>query len=64
MAPSTRFVTDEQLTVIGRRDNSDDVGMEVSEMLARWRRDLGGLASLHLSPRGQGWLGSRRPSFM
>lgn len=45
MPRSTRFVTDEHLTVVGRRYNCDDVGMEAGEVLARWRRDLGALGS-------------------
>ena len=39
------FVTDAQLTVMGRRYGSDDVALEAGEVLARWRRDLPALAS-------------------
>lgn len=45
MVRGIRFVTDEQLTVVGRRYNCDDVGTEANEILGRWRRDLGALGS-------------------
>jgi hypothetical protein len=50
MARGTRFVTDEHLTVVGRRYNCDDVGTEASEILGRWRRDLGALGSYGFGP--------------
>jgi hypothetical protein len=41
----SRYVTDAQLTVIGRRYGADEVALEAGEALARWRRDLPALAS-------------------
>jgi len=40
----TYFVTEQQLQVIGRRYNADDVALEATETAARWRRDLSVLA--------------------
>jgi hypothetical protein len=39
-----RYLTDVQLTVIGRRYGSDDIALEAGEALARWRRDVSLLA--------------------
>jgi hypothetical protein len=44
MPRSTRYVTNDQLTTIGRRYNCDEVGLEASEAAARWRRDLDALS--------------------
>lgn len=44
MPPKARYVTDAQLTVIGRRYGADDVALEATEALARWKRDLPALA--------------------
>lgn len=43
--PMNHFLTDAQLTVIGRRYGSDDTALEAGEVLARWRRDLPVLAT-------------------
>ena len=40
----TRYWTDPQLIVVGRRYSADEVALEASEALARWRRDVGALA--------------------
>lgn len=40
MPRGARYLTDEQLIVIGRRHNCDEVGAEAGEALGRWRRDL------------------------
>jgi hypothetical protein len=37
-------VTDSQLTLIGRRFRADDVALEATEAMARWKRDLPALA--------------------
>jgi hypothetical protein len=42
--PKTRYLTDAQLTIVGRRYGSDEVALEASEALARWRRDVAALA--------------------
>ena len=44
MPTKTRYLTDAQLTVVGRRYGSDEVALEASEALARWRRDVAALA--------------------
>ncbi len=44
MPRGTRYVTNDQLTTIGRRYNCDEVGLEASEAAARWRRDLDALS--------------------
>jgi hypothetical protein len=36
----TYYVTEQQLQIIGRRYNADDVAVEATEAAARWRRDL------------------------
>jgi hypothetical protein len=41
----TRYWTDPQLIIVGRRYGADEVALESSEALARWRRDLTALAS-------------------
>ena len=43
--PRTRFLTDAQLIDVGRRYGSDDVALEATEAMARWKRDLLVLAS-------------------
>jgi len=43
--PKTRYTTDAQLIVIGRRYGADEVALEASEASARWKRDLAALAS-------------------
>jgi hypothetical protein len=45
MPIKSRFLTDPQLIVIGRRYGSDDVAWEASEASARWNRDQAQLAS-------------------
>jgi hypothetical protein len=40
-----RYRTDVQLIQIGRRYGADKVALEASEAMARWKRDLGPLAS-------------------
>jgi hypothetical protein len=40
MPRTSHYVTHEQLTIIGRRHNCDDVGEEANETKGRWRRDL------------------------
>ena len=42
--PKTRYVTEAQLIVIGRRYGADEVALEATEAAARWRRDLSALA--------------------
>jgi hypothetical protein len=44
MPTKTRYLTDAQLTIVGRRYGSDEVALEASEALARWRRDVAALA--------------------
>jgi hypothetical protein len=44
MPTKTRYLTDAQLTVVGRRYGSDEIALEASEALARWRRDVAALA--------------------
>jgi hypothetical protein len=41
----SRYVTNEQLSIIGRRFNCDDVSAEANETVGRWRRDLNVLGS-------------------
>ena len=43
--PKTRYMTDPQLIIVGRRYGADEVALEASEALARWKRDLAALAS-------------------
>jgi hypothetical protein len=45
MPKGERYLTDAQLTTIGRRYNCDEVGAEAVEAAGRWRRDLKALAS-------------------
>jgi len=45
MSKRTRYRTDVQLIEIGRRYGADEVALEASEAMARWKRDLGPLAS-------------------
>jgi len=45
MPRNSRYVTDAQLIIIGRRYNCDDVAEEANEALGRWRRDLPVLGS-------------------
>jgi hypothetical protein len=45
MPRNSRYVNNEQLTIIGRRFNCDDVAEEANEALGRWRRDLSVLGS-------------------
>jgi hypothetical protein len=45
MSAKNRYVTDAQLLVIDRRYSSDDVALEASKAMARWRRDLSPLSS-------------------
>jgi hypothetical protein len=42
--PTTRYWTDAQLIVVGRRYGDDEVALEASEAQARWRRDVDALA--------------------
>jgi len=42
--PKIPYLTDAQLIVVGRRHGSDEVAIEASEALERWRRDLSSLA--------------------
>ena len=42
--PKTRYVTEAQLIVIGRRYGADEGALEATEAAARWRRDLSALA--------------------
>ena len=42
--PKDRYMSDAQLIVAGRRYSSEDVALE-SRAIARWRRDVGSLAS-------------------
>lgn len=44
MPTKNRYLTDAQLTIVGRRYGSDEVALEASEALARWRRDVAALA--------------------
>ena len=44
MPTKTRYLTDAQVTIVGRRYGSDEVALEASEALARWRRDVAALA--------------------
>lgn len=44
MAAKARFVSDAQLTVIGKRYGSDAVALESNEAAMRWRRDIEALA--------------------
>jgi len=43
--PKSRYVTDPELTIIGRRYGADEVALEANEAMARWKRDLPALAS-------------------
>jgi hypothetical protein len=43
--PKTRYITDAQSIVIGRRYGADEVALEASEALARWKRDVSDLSS-------------------
>ena len=43
--PTTRYTTDPQSIVIGRRYGADEVALETSAALAHWRRDVSALAS-------------------
>jgi hypothetical protein len=43
--PKSRYVTDLELTIMGRRYGADEVALEASEAKARWKRDLPALAS-------------------
>jgi len=43
--PKTRYTTDAQLIVVGRRYGADEIALEASEACARWKRDLAALAS-------------------
>jgi len=45
MPRNVRYLTNVQLTIIGRRFNCDDVAEEASEALGRWRRDSSVLGS-------------------
>ena len=45
MPRTSRYVTNEQLTIIGRRYNCDDVAEEANGARGRWRRDLNVLGS-------------------
>lgn len=45
MSKGDRYMTDAQLTIIGRRYNCDEVAAEATEAAGRWRRDLKALAS-------------------
>ncbi len=45
MPAKTRYVTETELIVIGRRYGADEVALEASEASARWKRDLSALAS-------------------
>lgn len=44
MGLKARYVTDAQLTVMGRRYGSDAVALEANETVGRWQRDLATLA--------------------
>lgn len=44
MSDKNRYLTDDQLVVVGRRYRCDAVGLEASEVAARWRRDVGVLS--------------------
>ena len=50
MSTKSRFLTDSQLIIIGRRYGSDDVAWEASEAAARWNRDQSQLASYGYGP--------------
>jgi hypothetical protein len=52
MATKARYVTDAQLTVIGRRYGSDAVALEANETVGRWQRDLGVLAGYGFGQAG------------
>ena len=43
--PKSRYVTDPELTIMGRRYGADEVALEASEAKARWKRDLPALAT-------------------
>ena len=45
MPKGQRYLTDTQLTIIGRRYNCDEVAAEAVEAAGRWRRDVKALAS-------------------
>jgi hypothetical protein len=42
MSKGTRYRTDVQLIEIRRCYGADDVALEASEAMARWKRDAGG----------------------
>jgi hypothetical protein len=44
MPNKTRYLTDAELSEIGHRYGADEVALEASEALARWKRDLSALA--------------------
>lgn len=50
MSSKSRFLTDTQYIVIGRRYGSDDVAWEASEAAARWNRDQAQLSSYGYGP--------------
>ena len=45
MPKSTRYMTDAQLIVTGRRYGADEVALEACEAMARRKRDVDALAS-------------------
>jgi hypothetical protein len=45
MPKNTRYMTDAQLIITGRRYGADEVALEASEAMARWKRDVDPLAS-------------------
>jgi hypothetical protein len=45
MPKNTRYMTDAQLMITGRRYGADEVALEACEAMARWKRDVDPLAS-------------------